>query len=316
MITTVTLNPAIDKIVDISHMELGKVHRIDKQSVSFGGKSINVARILTGLGIKSLGVCYLGKSNLNEIMEMSNKDGLKLKTILVDGLTRTNVKIVEPDQKYRTTDINESGFSIREEELVSMVDLIVEESKKSDYVVLSGSLPNGVPSDFYKKMILELKKFTKVILDADGEELRLAMEAGPYLIKPNNHELEAAAGVEINTEKDIVDVSRFLIKKYSIKYILVSRGEQGSILVGEDIVLSAGILPGPVVSTVGAGDSMLAGMIYGLSKSVDLKEALSYGVAASSIAISTKEHKVIEAKSLHEVCKKVEIVEKKENYND
>lgn len=310
MISTVTLNPAIDKVVDISNMELGKVHRIAKQTVSFGGKSINVARILTGFKQETKAICYLGKNNLSEIMDMANKDELKIESILLDGLTRTNVKIVEPDQDYRTTDINEAGFLVTQEEVNSMVDLIKEQGYESDFVVLSGSLPKGVTSDFYKKMTLVLKGKTKVVVDADGEVLQLAMEAGPFMIKPNNHELEAATGIEIKTEEDIVKVSRVLLKKYGITYILVSRGEEGSVLVGEDLVLSAGILPVQVVSTVGAGDSMLAGMIYGLSNDVDLSKALSYGVAASSIAISSQDHKTIDTKHLEEVAKQVTIIKK------
>jgi len=304
MITTVTLNPAIDKVVEISNMSLGAVHRVDSQVVSFGGKSINVARILSGLKCGTSAVCYLGKSNYDEIIEFSIEDGLNLKPILLKGLTRTNVKIVEPDHNYRTTDINEAGFEVSKEELLEMIRLIKQEASKSEYVVLSGSLPKGVDKTFYKKMAEELKAVTRVIIDADGEVLLSSMEGSPFLIKPNIHELESATAKTIGDEHTIIDVCRELIERYAITYILVSRGELGSILVGKDIVLSAGILPVKVVSTVGAGDSMLAGMIYGLvqgdaSNQIEyLKTALSLGVASSSIAISTQEHKTIESEVL------------------
>lgn len=315
MITTVTLNPAIDKVVEINDMSLGSVHRVSKQVVSFGGKSINVARILTGLGSDTRAVCYLGKSNYEEIKELSKKDGLTLDPIMLDGLTRTNVKVVEPDMAYRTTDINEAGFTVTQEELEAMVTLIHEKGKASEAIVLSGSLPVGVPTDFYRKMAEDLGQVTNVIIDADGEVLMEAMKGGPFMIKPNIHELEAAVGHSIEDEEAIIQVCRQLIKTYGITYILVSRGEDGSVLVGEEVVLSAGILPVKVVSTVGAGDSMLAGMLHGLSEAgktlgrEQLKKALSYGVASSAIAISTQDHLVIEAERLAETAAKVVIKE-------
>lgn len=312
MITTVTLNPAIDKVVEINHLSLGNVHRVANQVVSFGGKSINVARILSGLGCDTSAVCYLGKSNYEEIKDLSKKDGLNLKPIMLDGPTRTNVKIVEPDQSYRTTDLNEAGFKVTPEELKAMETLILEQGKDSDYVVLSGSLPAGIGKDFYKQMALALGKATKVIIDADGEVLMAGMEGAPFMIKPNIHELEAALGIAINSEEDIVKVCRDLIQQYGITYILVSRGEDGSVLVGEDLVLSAGIVPVEALSTVGAGDAMLAGVIYGLTqqkgdRTEQMNKALSYGVASSAIAISTQDHLVIDAERLEETASKVEM---------
>jgi len=299
MITTVTLNPAIDKVVEIHHMSLGSVHRVGKQVVSFGGKSINVARILTGLGCPTEAVCYLGKTNYEEVKALADGENLQVKAIMLEGPTRINVKIVEPDQAYRTTDINEAGFQVSKEDMRQMVTLIDKQAEASTYMVMSGSLPGGVNKDFYKEMVLRLKDKTKVIIDADGEVLMAAMEAGPFMIKPNNHELEAAVGRPANTQEEIVDVAKELIKRYGITYVLVSRGEEGSILVGEGIVLLAGILPVQVLSTVGAGDSMLAGMLFGLTEDeCDQMTALKYGVASSAIAISSQDHKGIDVAEL------------------
>lgn len=308
MITTVTLNPAIDKVVEIRNMSLGKVHRVSRQVVSFGGKSINVARILTGLGSDTDAVCYLGKSNYQKVKELAEAEDLQMKVIMLDGPTRTNVKIVEPDQAYRTTDINEAGFNVSKEEYDQMITLIDAQAESSDYIVMSGSLPVGVGKDFYKEMAIKLKDKTKVIVDADGEVLMSAMEGGPFMIKPNKYELEAAVGRQANTEEEIIDVATELIDRYGITYILVSRGEDGSILVGKDLVLSAGILPVNVLSTVGAGDSMLAGMLYGLTEDdSDLKTALTYGVASSAIAISSQDHKKIDVKTLKNTATKVPV---------
>jgi 1-phosphofructokinase len=313
MITTVTLNPAIDKIVEINQLSLGQVHRVSHQVVSLGGKSINVARILAGFGGETKAICFAGKDNYDEILTRAQDDHIPIDPIKVNGATRTNVKIVEPDQNYRTTDVNEVGFKITQEELDKMTDLIIEQGKKSEYLVLSGSLPEGVPKDYYKKIALDLKNDTKVIIDADGEILNAGIEGAPFLIKPNIHELEAALNVALDTYDKIVENSRKLINQHKVGYVLVSMGEDGSILVGENIALRAEILPVKVVSTVGAGDSMLAGVIFGLTKFQALEEeerltkALSYGVASSSIAISTQNHVAIQEDELVKQAQDVSI---------
>jgi len=299
MITTVTLNPAIDKIVEINNMALGQVHRVSKKVVSLGGKSINVARILSGLGSETKAICFAGEHNYEEISDYAKKDNIQLETILVKGLTRTNVKVVEPDQNYRTTDINEQGFTISNEKLQEMVELIYSWGTKSDYLVLSGSLPKGVPKSFYKDIAIKLKDITNVIIDADGEILMAGIEGAPFLIKPNIDELESALNKKLDSNEAIVKSCQELIEQFKMNYILVSMGADGSILVGKDINLRADVLPVQVLSTVGAGDSMLAGFIYGLTKfdkseeETKLLKALSYGVASSSIAISTQDHKAI-----------------------
>ncbi len=304
MITTVTLNPAIDKVVEINDMALGKVHRISKQVMSLGGKSINVARILQGLETETKAVCFLGKNNLDEVKSMAQSQGIPLASIEVDGYTRTNVKVVEPDQGYRTTDLNEQGFAIPKEKLDAMTEMIKKEAASSDAIVLSGSLPKGVEKDYYKFLTNELKNITQVIVDADGEVLNSSMEAGPFMIKPNIHELESAVGKELKSTEDIITVSRELLKEHGMTYILVSLGEDGAILVGESSVLSAKALPVEAVSTVGAGDTMLAGFIYGLSSNGELsvearmEKALTYGVAAGAIAVSTQDHKGFSATTL------------------
>lgn len=297
MITTVTLNPAIDKIVEINEMSLGHVHRVSKMIKTLGGKSINVARILSGLEVETTAVCFAGKDNLDEVLSHAEHDQIPIDPIVVGGLTRTNVKITEPDQGYRTTDINEPGFKITPEQLQQITDKIIHYAKQSQFVIISGSLPDGVPVSYYKDLSIQLKPLTKVVIDADNKILASAMEGSPFLIKPNIHELESAVGKTLETLDHLVEVCKNLIAKYGISYILVSMGEKGSLLVGDSIVIQGDILPVKVVSTVGAGDSMLGGFVFGLMQSENstyseeqLKQALSYGIASSSIAISTQDH--------------------------
>ncbi len=313
MITTVTMNPAIDKIVEINEMALGKVHRVSGQVETLGGKSINVARILSGLKQETKALCLVGQDNYSVIKHHADADGITLEPVMAPGVTRTNLKITEPDQGYRTTDVNEAGLLVSAEKLAEIEAKITGLGDASDYMVFSGSLPKGVDEDFYKKMAVELAEKTKVIVDADGKILKLALEGKPFLIKPNIHEFEAALGKTFETDEDIVKTARDMIKTYGITYILISMGEDGSILVAEDFALKADILKVKVVSTVGAGDSMLAGLIYGMTKHGDLDEvarmtkALSYGVASSSIAISTQSHNVIEEADLVSTASEVTI---------
>lgn len=313
MITTVTLNPAIDKIVEINNMKLGEVHRVSNQVVSLGGKSINVARILQGFECPTKAICFAGKDNFDQVKSHAHDDQIHLVPHMVDGQTRTNVKIVEPDMDYRTTDINEAGFNISHDQLKEMTALIEEHAKESDYMVFSGSLPGGVPADYYRQLAIKLKTVTKVIIDADGEILRLGIEGSPFMIKPNIDELKSAYNRELESNESIAGLCRDIIKEHGLSYILVSMGGDGSILVGENILLRAEVLPVKVVSTVGAGDSMLAGMIFGLTKHMDsdqascLETALSYGVASSSIAISTQDHVAIKEDELIKTAKTVTI---------
>ncbi|MBN2221160.1 MAG: 1-phosphofructokinase family hexose kinase, partial [Vallitaleaceae bacterium] len=243
MITTITLNPAIDRMIEVTEFEFGRVHRVQKVVKSLGGKSINVARILTGLDIKTQAVCFVGSRNLEEVKSFANQDQIRLVTIEVDGYTRTNVKLIEPDCDYRTTDLNEPGFFISKEKLDKMTELIVEQAQISDYVVLSGSLPAGIEANYYRELALKLAKITKVVIDADGVVLLEGMKGSPYLIKPNIHELESALSRELHNEQEIVKACEELIATYSIQYILVSMGEKGSILVGNQIALKADIIP-------------------------------------------------------------------------
>ena len=296
MIATVTMNPAIDKIVEVNEMALGKVHRISKVVKTLGGKSINVSRILTGLEVDNRAICFMGSDNSHEIKKYAYDDQIQLDIIEVEGSTRTNVKVVEPDNGYRTTDLNEPGFDISTENLDRMTNKIIKEYGEAEFLVLSGSLPKGVSDTYYADMVKALRIKTNVVVDADKNVLMKSMEQGPFLIKPNIHELEAAIGKTFDSLEELKEESQQLIEKYSITYILISMGEEGSLLVSKKHCLKADILKVDVVSTVGAGDSMLAGFIFGLKafskedELIKLRKALQCGTASSAIAIETQNH--------------------------
>jgi 1-phosphofructokinase len=296
MIATVTLNPAIDKIVEINEMSLGKVHRISKMVKTLGGKSINVSRILSGLEVENRALCFVGDDNSHEVEMYAQTDQINLDMIRVKGSTRTNVKVVEPDNGYQTTDLNEPGFMISKEQLEAMTTKIVKDYGDSEFIVLSGSLPKGVGESYYAEIVKRLKTRTNIVVDADKDVLMRSIKEGPFLIKPNIHELESAVGKTFDSLEDLMVECRKLIDQYGITYILVSMGEEGSLLVSEDYCIKADILKVNVVSTVGAGDSMLAGFIFGLKafskedELIKLRKAIQCGTGSSAIAIETQDH--------------------------
>lgn len=306
MITTITLNPAIDKTIHLDTLHVGSLNRTPYAREDLGGKGINVARLLSGYGIPTNAMFLAGKENWEYFEMLCNKESFELIPFFVNGRTRTNIKIVEFMTKC-TTDINESGFTVDENAFSQLMEEAINLARISEYVVIDGSLPKGLPADTYRKMIQELKPITKVVLDADGEALLSGMQAGPYLIKPNIHELEGCLHTTFQNSEEIAQAARNLIKLYGISIIVVSLGEEGSMLVTDKDTYRAGIVPVEVKSTVGAGDAMLAGVLYGLTRKMPYKKALALGTASSALAIEQFGHQRSESDSLDRTAKSIEI---------
>jgi len=210
--------------------------------------------------------------------------GISHHFITATGQTRTNIKIV--DDLHKTyTDINEIGVPVSEENLQALEEYVFGHLTKEDFLVLAGSVPVNVPKDIYKNWIQRANQIgAKVVLDADRELLEQAIEAGPYLIKPNIHELEQLCDQKIETIEKAIALAKDLLK-YKIEVIVISRGEDGCVVVTKDETLMVEGLKVPVKSTVGAGDSMVAALTHALSRKSSLKEAIILGVAASAASI-------------------------------
>lgn len=318
MITTVTLNPAIDKTIILEEFLYGQVNRIAKVREDIGGKGINVSKMLNSLDIDNKAIGFLGKDNINYIKELIKPYGIDNTFIQVSGNTRTNTKIVETNNNT-TTDLNESGFFVSNIELEKFEQLIKNASLESDYIVISGSIPRGLNNDIYAKLIKIINKKSKIFVDASGELLLEAIKAGVDIIKPNIHELEEATNKRLVNDDDIVAVCREWIKNYKLTYILVSMGGNGSLLVSEDIVLKAMPVKVDVKSTVGAGDSMVGGFLQGLTKGetiTDLESALKIGAACGSVAVTKEGTAMITKEEILEMLEKVTIKNLSKNYNN
>lgn len=307
MITTVTLNPAIDRTVILDSFYHGSINRIASDREDIGGKGINVAKVLQSLGYKSCAIGFMGQQNSKYVEDLLTRESLKSDLIMVEGKTRLNTKIVEMDTKI-TTDINEVGFEVSQDQLSSLKERIIQYAQKSEMMVFSGSIPQGLPSDIYFELLSIAGQHTKTVLDADGIFLLEGLRASPYIIKPNIHELENALSRKLNTHPEIKAAARELIHDYKIKYVLVSMGGDGSILVSAHKAIFAQALKIDVKSSVGAGDSMLAGFIYGvINEGCTTGKALAYATACGALAASQEGTQTFKKEAVEKLVKKVEL---------
>lgn len=282
MIYTVTFNPAIDYTVELSALRTGTVNRCSSEYITFGGKGLNVSALLTELGIenKALGFCagFTGKAIEQEL----ERAGISSDFIhLPDGNSRINVKIKADEE----TEINGNGPEVIQSELDRLFAKLGQVTS-GDIVVLAGSIPPSVPQDIYEK-ILEIvsERSAEAVVDAQGELLANVLRFRPFLIKPNHHELEQLYGEKIHSEDQLVELAQGL-RRAGARNVLVSLAQYGSLLVSEDdTVHRLEACTGEVVSSVGAGDSMVAGFLAGYLKSKDY--VFSHMLAAACGAATT-----------------------------
>lgn len=293
MIYTITLNPAIDKAVTIDNFRVDEVNRVKTIQLDPGGKGINVSKMVKQLHGRSVAVMVTAGANGGLLQTMLRNENVVFKAIDCPGETRVNLKVFDPEKKT-FTDINEPGPKV-EAASIEAIDMYLKDVlRKNDIVTLSGSLPEGVAKDIYKHWCeVASVKGAKVILDADREALVKGLEGKPYMIKPNQDELEAYFGVTFSDDENMVQYTRTLIEK-GIKIIVVSQGEEGCMLVTKDNVAKISPIDVTVKSTVGAGDSMVAGIAHGLEAAFEdgelldfekMIEIVTYGVASSSASI-------------------------------
>lgn len=283
MITTVTANPAIDRTVIVENLRPGSVNRVIRSRVDAGGKGINVAKNLKNLGDEVIALGFLGP-NANYIIDCLEEEGIKTDFVKIKNDTRTNIKISDIS-KGEVTDLNEYGPEVSEEEIELLKASIFKYAEKSKVLVLSGSLPLGVPKTFYKEIIKELKNSNlKIILDADNQALFYGIEERPFMIKPNVHELEDVVGKRLETLEEIIEEGKKL-NKLGIKIVAISMGKEGSIVITDDAVFRAKPIKVEVKGTVGAGDAYVAGFAHGIYRGLSLEDTIKIAAALSTSVV-------------------------------
>ncbi|MGK7394799.1 MAG: 1-phosphofructokinase family hexose kinase [Candidatus Cyclobacteriaceae bacterium M3_2C_046] len=286
-IVTITLNPALDKSAAVEKLIPDKKLRSSNVRFEPGGGGINVSRALKKLGGKSLAIYTKGGHTGQYFKDLLSEEDIHQFTIDIEDQTRENLMIVETssDQHYR---FGMSGAQLSESEKDKTLDILRNLDPKPAIMVASGSLPPGLPGDFYGELAKIAKEHgAKFILDTSGEALEKGANEGVYLLKPNLGELSRLAGVE-SVEMDMVEkLARDIIHNGNCEVVVVSLGPGGALLVTEDFKEH---IPSPTVhkkSVVGAGDSMVAGLVLSLARGKSLREMVRYGVATGTAATMT-----------------------------
>jgi 6-phosphofructokinase 2 len=282
-ILTVTFNPVIDKSTTIPALIPEKKLRCTPPKFEPGGGGINVARAVKKLGGEARALYLAGGYTGIFLNELLKKEGVDTLPIEISRHTRENLIVLDcsTNQQYR---FGMPGPEILKEEWSACLDAIQREAGL-EFIVASGSLPAGVPSDIYARIAaIAKKKGARLVVDTSGEALQQAAHEGVYLLKPNLSELSSLVGKEEIHAELVDDVARELIDRGACAIVVTSLGPAGALLVTREEVLT--IMP-PVVkkrSTVGAGDSMVAGMVLSLLRGWPVAEAAKYGVASGTAA--------------------------------
>ena len=293
MITSVSLNPSIDRTLTVEGFTPGGLNRVISKTDVAGGKGINVALTVSGLGLDSacVGFMYKDSAPLFEKHLMLNSTAYDF--VWCEGTARTNIKVFDRAAGV-VTELNESGVTIGEDALHRMVDMVISHAENSDYLILSGSVPPGCPQDYYRTLINAVEGLgCRCVLDADGERLKYGLEARPFMIKPNRYELEMMTG---SSMKSISEVHAAALRyiDMGVEVVAVSLGVDGALITNGDVTLYAPRMNIDVKSTVGAGDAMVAGLVAGFMGENELEECFRMGVASAGARCITESNRAID----------------------
>ncbi|QTC39964.1 1-phosphofructokinase [Bacillus sp. V3] len=300
MIYTLTLNPSVDYIMELDQFTKGGLNRSAKENALPGGKGINVSRVLHVLDVKSTALGFAGGFTGEFIKQFLKNEQIEAEFVEVDETSRINVKVKAEDE----TEINGNGPSITKEQLNRLLSRISTLSK-DDTLVLAGSIPASVPESFYQEAAsLCGKREARIVIDAEKKLIAPVLSLKPFLIKPNHHELGEMFGVEINSVEDAVFYGKKL-KEKGPENVIVSMAEKGALLLSGKDVYQASVPDGELKSSVGAGDSTVAGFLAGLSKGYSMEDSFRLGTAAgSATAFSIG---LCDANKVNDLYKQIEI---------
>lgn len=277
MIYTVTFNPSIDYVINVENFEPGIVNRLVSEHKYAGGKGINVSRVLKNLDIPNKALGFIGGFTGRFIADSLQDQGVETDFIEVSDDTRINVKLKSNEE----TEINGAGPNVNQESLNKLFKKI-EALNSNDFLVLAGNVQKLLPRTIYSTIQEKFShKGMKVVVDTTGEALTATLKYNPFLIKPNNHELEEIFNVKINGREELIHYGQKL-REMGAENVVISMAGEGALLLCNEGVYHASAPKGIVKNSVGAGDSLIAGFIANYSQSSDAVEALRWGAATGS----------------------------------
>ncbi len=308
MIFTVTLNPAVDREMTVDAIAFDTVLRASDWRVDCGGKGFNVARMLKSLGISSVALGFAAGKSGEMLNDKLRSLGIETDFVWVEGETRTNVSIVSTDNGQYVK-VNEPGPTITEADLTQLASKISDRVKPGDWWVLAGSLPPGVPQTYYTDLIRIIQSAgAKVFLDTSGEALRQNCAAKPLLIKPNDEEAHELTGLPVGTGEEIAAVG-VAISAMGPGNVIISLGKAGAVLVHDGKAWLAASPEIVAANPIGAGDSMVAGVVWGLSQGESMQDALCKGIACGAATASQKGTLVGTREQVDKLLAKVQLKE-------
>ena len=286
-IVTLTVNPTIDTSTSVPHVMTDRKLRCQAPQHEPGGGGINVSRAIRKLGGTALTIYPVGGPTGQRLQQLLEAEGLSLQAVPINDWTRENFMVLEEatGRQYRFV---MPGPTLQGEEWQHCLDLIAGVRPAPAYIVASGSLAPGIPQDFYARVArLGRSLGARVIVDTPGEALREAVRAGVYLVKPNLPELHALAGRELPDEAAQEAAALALVHLGHTEAVVLSMSAAGALLVTAEGCTRLRAPTVPIVSRVGAGDSMVAGLVLGLSRGLPLRQAVLFGIAAGTAAVMT-----------------------------
>jgi len=285
MIYTLTLNPAIDRELTVAEVQFDSVLSAVKSQVDFGGKGFNVSRLLKSMGTASTALGFVGGRTGERLRHGLQALDIATDFVSVSGETRTNISIVTEKHDHYIK-VNEKGPQVDEAQQRELLDKIASIAGPGDWWVLAGSLPPGVPDSFYAQIITLLNEHkATTILDTTGESLRLGCEVKPFLVKPNGEEVHKLTGLPVDTTEQIIAAAKALLNM-GTQNVVISMGKKGALLQTSD---ETWLIHSPKIqekNPIGAGDSMVGGLVWALAQGISLKEALGWGTASGAATAS------------------------------
>jgi 1-phosphofructokinase family hexose kinase len=287
MIFTLTPNPSIDRTLTIPEIRFNRVLRSQAVRLDWGGKGFNVSRSLQIFGMESMALAWVGGGAGKMLADGLQRLGIQTDFVWVDEETRTNTMILEEEGQWHIK-VNEQGPPISQDDIEQLMLKAESYAKKGDLWVLSGSLPPDVPVDFYATLIRFINaRGGRVCLDASGDPLRYGCQAGPFLVKPNAIEASQIVGFSIEDQEDAKRAALPFLRM-GIRYLALTTGASGLLLASQNEMVYATPPRVSVRNAAGAGDSLMAALIYAQTQGLSLLDTARWAVATGAASVMTE----------------------------